>query len=265
MPVSSISVVGVRFSTSGAGRWIGQRSSPSTSSPSSIVSPSRLKIRPKVALPTGTVIGPPGVEHLHATGQPVGAVHRHRTHAVVTQVLLDLAHQHAGRDTGRGLLLFAGLLTLDADCVVDLGQLLGEHGLDDHALDLLDAPDVALAVVAAAVGALVLLLALGPVAVFVLALGVGQLVAQLVHLVLQLLDAVVSVLGQGFSVLGCSVQRSDSAPATTSMISWVISAWRARFISSVRSSISSLALSEALRMAVMRAPCSDAVDSSSAR
>ena len=49
------------------------------------------------------------------------------------------------------------------------------------------------------------------------------------------------------------------------MISWVISAWRARFISSVRSSMTSAAFSEALRMAVMRAPSSDAVDSSSAR
>jgi len=44
----------------------------------------------------------------------------------------------------------------------------------------------------------------------------------------------------------------------------MISAWRWRFISSVRSSIISLAFSWALRMAVIRAPCSDAVDSSSA-
>ena len=49
------------------------------------------------------------------------------------------------------------------------------------------------------------------------------------------------------------------------MISWVISAWRARFISRVRSSIRSFAFSDALRIAVMRAPCSEAVDSSSAR
>ena len=49
------------------------------------------------------------------------------------------------------------------------------------------------------------------------------------------------------------------------MISWVISAWRWRFISSVRSEIRSLAFSCALRMAVMREPCSEAVDSSSAR
>ena len=48
------------------------------------------------------------------------------------------------------------------------------------------------------------------------------------------------------------------------MISWVISAWRTLFISRVRSSIMSFAFSCALRIAVMRAPCSDAVDSSSA-
>ena len=58
---------------------------------------------------------------------------------------------------------------------------------------------------------------------------------------------------------------SASAPATTSRISWVISAWRARFIASVSVSISSPAALEALRMAVMRAPCSEAADSSSAR
>src|SRR4051812_13906916 len=59
MPVSNISAVGVRSSTVGAGRWIGQRSLTSMSSPWSITSPSRLKMRPSVTSPTGTVIGPP--------------------------------------------------------------------------------------------------------------------------------------------------------------------------------------------------------------
>src|SRR3954470_1044217 len=59
MPVSNISVVGVRFSTVGAGRWIGQRSLTSICGPWSIVSPSRLKMRPSVSSPTGTSIGPP--------------------------------------------------------------------------------------------------------------------------------------------------------------------------------------------------------------
>src|SRR3954469_23087563 len=59
MPVSNISWVGVRSSTLGASRWIGQRSLTSIGSPWSMVSPSRLKIRPSVISPTGTVIGPP--------------------------------------------------------------------------------------------------------------------------------------------------------------------------------------------------------------
>ncbi len=59
IPVSKISRVGVRSSTDGASRWIGQRSLVSTGPPSSIVSPSRLNSRPSVASPTGTVIGAP--------------------------------------------------------------------------------------------------------------------------------------------------------------------------------------------------------------
>src|SRR4051794_9020659 len=59
IPVSSISCVGVRSEAFGAGRWIGQRSTSPISSPLSIGSPSRLKMRPRVTSPTGTVIGPP--------------------------------------------------------------------------------------------------------------------------------------------------------------------------------------------------------------
>ena len=54
-------------------------------------------MRPSVASPTGTVIGAAGVDHLDAARQPVGRVHRHRAHAVVAEVLLDLAHEHALR------------------------------------------------------------------------------------------------------------------------------------------------------------------------
>ena len=60
-------------------------------------------------------------------------------------------------------------------------------------------------------------------------------------------------------------QESASAPATTSRISWVISAWRARFIWSVSVSISSPAFFDAFRIAVIWAPWNDAADSSSAR
>src|SRR3954469_13891719 len=59
MPVSKTSVVGCSSSKVGASRWIGQRSSAWTSSPSSMTSPRTLKIRPRVASPTGTLIGAP--------------------------------------------------------------------------------------------------------------------------------------------------------------------------------------------------------------
>jgi len=58
---------------------------------------------------------------------------------------------------------------------------------------------------------------------------------------------------------------SASAPVVMSRISIVMALWRARLYSSVRSSISSSALDVALSMATMRAPCSAALDSSSAR
>ena len=91
MPVSKISLVGVRSSTSGAGRWIGHRSSVSTSPPSSITSPSRLKIRPSVFSPTGTVIGPPVSRTSVPRLRPSVASMATRAHAVVAQVLLHLA------------------------------------------------------------------------------------------------------------------------------------------------------------------------------
>jgi hypothetical protein len=62
-----------------------------------------------------------------------------------------------------------------------------------------------------------------------------------------------------------SYPLSASAPATISRISWVICAWRARFIASVSRSISSPAFFEALRIAVICAARNDAADSSSAR
>jgi len=58
---------------------------------------------------------------------------------------------------------------------------------------------------------------------------------------------------------------SASAPPMISISSLVMAAWRARLKSSVSLSIMSLALFVAASMAVMRAPCSDATDSSNAR
>ena len=49
------------------------------------------------------------------------------------------------------------------------------------------------------------------------------------------------------------------------MISRVIAAWRTRFMLSVSEEIKSPAFFEAASIAVMRAPCSDAIDSSRAR
>ena len=93
MPVSNISVVGVRFSTSGAARWMGQRSSTSIGSPWSMGSPSRLKIRPSVISAHGHRDRAAGVDDLGAARQAVGRVHRDRADAVVAEVLLHLAHE----------------------------------------------------------------------------------------------------------------------------------------------------------------------------
>src|SRR3954469_1344505 len=245
MPVSKISRVGVRSSTSGAGRWIGQRSLVTTGSRSSIVSPGRVDKgpgrspppRPPVAAPAARppVPGPrdraAGVAHRCAAGDAVGGVHGHRAHAVVAEMLLHLADERVG------VALAVLRRHIDLERVVDLGELVvREHGLDDDARDLLHPADATgLALRAAVAGVR------------------GRL------LVLRL-----SAACAGFHALSSPVQRSPSAPATTSMISWVISAWRWRFISRVRSSIRSDAFSDALRMAVIRAPCSDAVDSSRA-
>ena len=62
-----------------------------------------------------------------------------------------------------------------------------------------------------------------------------------------------------------SLYSAAAAPLTTSMISLVMLAWRTRFIYKVSLSIISAALEVAASMAVMRAACSAAADSSSAR
>src|ERR1700683_4698757 len=86
------------------------------------------------------------VEHLRPAREPIGRVHRDRTHAIVAEMLLHLAHEQillrASADPRR-LLLAVARRAHDRDRVVDLGQAVGEHSLDHDALDLLDAPDVA--------------------------------------------------------------------------------------------------------------------------
>ena len=100
IPVSRISWVGVRSAASGAGRWIGQRSSASTGVAvvdrlaEQVEDPAQGRVadrdRDRAA----------GVDHLVAALQAVGGVHRHRADAVVAEVLLDLADQ-LGRPRGR--------------------------------------------------------------------------------------------------------------------------------------------------------------------
>jgi hypothetical protein len=75
-------------------------------------------------------------------------------------VLLDLAHEVRAGAGADALGLLRVVLALDDDRRVDLGQLVGEDGLDDDALDLLDPADVALAVLRLLL-LLVLLLFLG--------------------------------------------------------------------------------------------------------
>src|SRR5438876_11414334 len=58
---------------------------------------------------------------------------------------------------------------------------------------------------------------------------------------------------------------SAAAPETISMISRVMAACRTRFIFKVNEEIRSPAFLEAASIAVMRAPCSEAIDSSKAR
>lgn len=70
--------------------------------------------------------------------------------------------------------------------------------------------------------------------------------------------------GHFFAALSLS-HHNAAAPETISMISRVIAAWRTRFMFSVSEDIRSPALFVAASMAVMRAPCSEAIDSSSAR
>src|SRR6202163_3488300 len=86
MPVSRISTLACCSETGGAGRWIGQRVTPSGEGSSSIGAPMTLNIRPRVSTPTGTEIGSP----VACTGSPrrkpsVASI------AIVRTVLLPIA------------------------------------------------------------------------------------------------------------------------------------------------------------------------------
>ena len=76
-------------------RWMGVRSLASTAPMLSSGSPRTLNRRPRVAWPTGTVMGCPGVDRFGAAAQAVGGAHSQAAHPVVAQVLLDLGHDLA--------------------------------------------------------------------------------------------------------------------------------------------------------------------------
>ena len=97
----------------------------------SIGCPITFQSRPSVGWPTGTEIGEPGVDDVDAAREPVGRVHRDGAHPVVAEVLLYLRHERAGRQ-------------LDLERGQDLGQAVGEDGVEHDALDLDDLPDVPL-------------------------------------------------------------------------------------------------------------------------
>src|SRR4051812_42737199 len=80
-----------------------------------------------------------GVDDLGPASEAVGRVHRDRADAVIAEVLLDLADEVRAD----ALVVAGGAVAGDQQRGVDLGQLVREDGLDDDALDLLDAPDVA--------------------------------------------------------------------------------------------------------------------------
>ena len=96
----------------------------------SIGKPRTSKTRPRVASPTGTVIGAPVSLDGAAAGKAVGRGHGDRPDPVVAEVLLDLADE--------GLLPVA----LEFDGVEDRRQLTGrELDVDDRAGDLDDAAE----------------------------------------------------------------------------------------------------------------------------
>ena len=133
MPVSRISRVGVRSSTSGASRWIGQRSSASTV----VALVDRLAEQVEDAAERLVADGhgdrAAGVADLGAAREAVGGVHGDRAHAVVAEVLLHLADERAASCLPPSSAASSSGI-VDLERVVDLGQVVRlEHGLDDDA------------------------------------------------------------------------------------------------------------------------------------
>ena len=93
-------------------------------------SPITFSTRPSVCLPTGTDIGPPRLDRLHAAHHAFGRLQRDRAHPALADVL---RHFDNDVDRRRNVESFAG----DADCGVDHGNLVfGELNVDGRSRDL---------------------------------------------------------------------------------------------------------------------------------
>ena len=81
-------------------------------------------------LPDGNRDRSAGVLHLDPAGEPVGGVHRHRSHPVVSEMLLHLGDQRQRRAVLLG--------DLDLERSEDFRKSVREDGIDYDALDLDD-------------------------------------------------------------------------------------------------------------------------------
>ena len=130
IPVSKVSIVGERSRNAGGSRWIDQRS---------VSAAMRLELVDRLA----DHVPEPAerrradrngdraarVDADDAARQAVGRVHGDRAHAIVAEVLLHLCDEDARR---------VACGDLDLERRVDLGEPVGEDGVDDDALDLDD-------------------------------------------------------------------------------------------------------------------------------
>ena len=125
MPVSKISIFGVRSLNAGGSRWIGQRSA--SSGAAGLLVDRLADDVPEAAqrhVADRNEIGAAGVEDVRAAREAVGGVHRDRADAVVAEVLLHLGDRSP--PSGRVI----------SSAREDLGQLVREDGVDHDALDL---------------------------------------------------------------------------------------------------------------------------------
>ena len=247
MPVSNISVVGVRSSTRGAAWWMPRRStSAGSGSPRSIGSPSRLKMRPSVTSPTGTEIG-----------APVSTTSRPRERPSVVSIATARTRssprccwtsQTSSSSSAPALMPGASSSRLAAVRAIVIAWLIS--GRRSGKTASITTPWISSMRPTLRPPFWVVL---GSVAVLAISFSLSLLFKSLCESVLSAarLRGPRGKAGRGagsgdmlarvhsseprtqYCVAHRSSQLRPSAPATTSMISCVISAWRARFISSV--------------------------------